>query len=129
MKWVHQFLGIPVPLTAVRVHGASRQERLPNRFASSNNWRLYSFASPPSIRFQEGAISAVKGEIMKKVVVLLALLAFVLTGSVIMATAAGKTVCCKDGKVVAAKDAKACAKAGGKMVPQAKCKASAKTIR
>jgi hypothetical protein len=62
---------------------------------------------------------------MKKVVVLLTVLAFVFAGSVIMATAAEDMVCCKDGKVIPA-NASACAKAGGKVVPESQCKAPAK---
>ena len=113
------------PLPTVRGHGAGRLEQLPDRFASSNNWRLYSFASPPSLSFREGAIPAVKGEIMKKVVVLLALLAFVFTGSVIMATAAENMVCCKDGQRITA-NASTCVKYGGKVVPKSQCGAPAK---
>jgi hypothetical protein len=63
---------------------------------------------------------------MKKVVVLVTLLAFVLTGSVVLAAGAKDLVCCKAGKVVKAKNAAACTKAGGKMVPKAQCKVPAK---
>ena len=63
---------------------------------------------------------------MKKVVVLLTLLAFVLTGSVVLAAGAKDKVCCKAGKTIMAKDAAACKKAGGKIVLKSACKAPAK---
>ena len=61
---------------------------------------------------------------MKKIIVLISLLAFVCAGSI--AIAAEAKVCCKDGKVVAAKDAAACTKAGGKVVAKSQCKAAPK---
>ena len=63
---------------------------------------------------------------MKKVVVLLTVVAFVFAGSVIMATAAEDFVCCKDGKPIMA-NASTCLKYyGGKVVPESKCKVPTK---
>jgi Ni/Co efflux regulator RcnB len=65
---------------------------------------------------------------MKKLVLLVALLAFVVSVPMAMAAdapkaAAAAQVCCKDKKVDAtAKDAAACAKAGGKWVDAKDCK-------
>jgi hypothetical protein len=63
---------------------------------------------------------------MRKVVLLLSLLAFICAGTVTVASAAGDQVCCKDGKTVTAKDKAACEKAGGKMVAKDQCKAAKK---
>ncbi len=67
-------------------------------------------------------MSEVKGETMKKIVVLVTLLAFVCVGSVALAAAAKDQVCCKDGKVLTVKDPADCAKQMGKMVPKDACK-------